>query len=220
MLKKRSKPDAISVADAIEKVEENISLLYFAPPVKKHPKIEHEKPPAALSKYDHICIMGVFDYDENGETEEEREYIQYGMTRVSEKYKNKKIPYSCHLYDFDRNNIPNLSHLTSSSKIILIGHGGINEYKEFAFAGKEADHLAEILFEDCELSSICAIEFISCNLADSDFIEKFKKALPEEQEPVIIAYTKPLKMGFSGNLFVDLGECDGIVAANQFKLKI
>lgn len=171
-----------------------------------------------------ISIIGF--YGDPNESIIDKEYVQYGVERISERFK-QTFSYTQHgICDIYKNLYPNLSHLADDGDLYLIGHSSVNRFHEPTFADKEADHIVELLFEDCELSNAKSITFISCNLGLGTFLSKFKSAinnneyLEDKPKPLLFAYTKPIKVSLQGTLWVDHGEDLGFETAEQFKVTI
>ena len=67
-----------------------------------------------LPKPDLIYILGVYDFDDSGESQEDREYIDYGVKCIAKKYQTKGYAISTGTYCLEKGSIPDLSKLTSS----------------------------------------------------------------------------------------------------------
>ncbi|WP_454780603.1 C80 family cysteine peptidase [Legionella sp. WA2022007384] len=112
---------------------------------------------------------------------------------------------------------PDLSHLTSQSRLCLIGHSAQGKQK---FSGCDVDMLVERLVEDCSLSAVKRITFIACHLGGAKaFIEKLQLKLADENiYTEIAAYKAYLVVDSSGHRWVDLGAHDGLVEARKQKI--
>lgn len=173
--------------------------------------------PGTDSKYDQTAIIG-FYADEN-ESQEEKEYIDYGCKRLMQKFQQENHPAFSAIYNLE-GDPPSLSGLTENSRVILIGHSRKNCLGETLFSGKEHDHVAEILLEDCDFSRAKTLKFVSCKLGNSDFLSDLRADLVDKVKamPILVGYSKPLKMSFFGSLCVDLGEDEGIVSARPYRV--
>ncbi|KTD02137.1 C80 family cysteine peptidase [Fluoribacter gormanii] len=112
---------------------------------------------------------------------------------------------------------PDLSQLTSQSRLCLIGHSAQGKQK---FSGCDVDMLVERLVEDCSLSAVKRITFIACYLGEAKaFIEELQLKLANEGiYTEIAAYKAYLVIDSSGHRWVDLGEKDGLVEAGKQKI--
>ncbi len=165
-------------------------------------------------------------YGDPDESIIDKEYIQYGVERVSARFIQMRSYTQHGFYDLYQNLYPDLSSLASDGDLYLIGHGSVNRYVEPTFADFEADHVSELLFEDCGLINAKSITFISCNLGTGTFLSKFNTAinnsdyLVAKPKPLLFAYTKPIKMSLDGTLWIDNGEDLGFETAEHFKVTI
>lgn len=169
---------------------------------------------------DKIAVVGFYGEEDD---EEARKYVEYGCDRVTKRYNQQAPLIFSSIVHFGR--YKNLSALTQNSMLVLIGHGGLNEYDNPTFAGLEADHLAEVIFEDCELKLTDSITFISCNIGATSFMYEFKSNIGKYQQvpnpaPVLYAFSRPIKMGFDGTLWVDHGEEIGFESAEKYKVTL
>lgn len=180
----------------------------ICPPLKK-----------SKMKFDQIAVIGF--HDEENETDEDKDYVDYGVERMYIKCKTKKYHTQKAIYSIFNDDFPDLSHLTSSSKLVLIGHLVIQEDGSKTFAGLTPEAIYEALFEDCELKQVGSIKFVSCELMDGPFIQDFLTLLKNSPTPntQVVAYTQKLMIGFDGKLNVDLGEEIGINSAKAYKVK-
>ncbi|PWY57432.1 hypothetical protein DGG96_01575 [Legionella qingyii] len=112
---------------------------------------------------------------------------------------------------------PDLSQLTSQSRLCLIGHSAPGKQK---FSSCDVDMLVERLVEDCSLKAVKRITFIACYLGETKaFIEELQLKLAHEGiYTEIAAYKAYLVIDSSGHRWVDLGEKDGLVEAGKQKI--
>lgn len=175
------------------------------------------------SKYDQTYILGMHHID-GKDSEEEREYIVYCCNNLKRKYDSKAHPCQVEFYDIEQNSYPDLTHLSPQSRLILIGHGTyIAETNTIGFAGREADQVAESLFEDCDLHEAKTLKFISCKLGSGTFLDQMKTAIKELDTgpkimPQIKGYSTSLYVSILGDIYADCAE-EGVKPAKSYKIK-
>lgn len=169
-----------------------------------------------------IGIVGI--RGETEETEEDRQFVDYCVDRLAKRHQTLKHSPIVSFYDVDMEKYPDFSSLHEQSTMYVVGHGGVNENGYATLANKEADHIAEILFEDCHLPKTEAIHFVSCDLGATAFLPDFKSVLkkekyvPEHALPLLFGYTREVTMSIDGTLWVDNGEELGFETAENYKL--
>ncbi|WP_454785169.1 C80 family cysteine peptidase [Legionella sp. WA2024007413] len=160
-------------------------------------------------KYDSSVVMEFFSDHETQDKAIKENY----KNLLGELFKEEnQLFYSSRLESY-----PDLSQLTSQSRLCLIGHSAQGEQE---FSGCDVEMLVERLVEDCSLSAVKRITFLACHLGGArKFIEELQLKLAEEGiYTEIAAYKADLIVDSSGHRWVDLGEHDGLVKANKQKL--
>ncbi len=175
------------------------------------------------SKYDQTFILGMHHID-GMDSEEDKEYIVYCGNNLKQKYDSKMHPCQAAFYDIEQETYPDLTHLTSQSRLILIGHGTyIANANMVGFAGREAEQVVESIFEDCELHEVKTLKFISCKLGSGDFLDQMKTAIETLETgpkimPQIEGYSALIYVSISGEIDADCAE-EGIQIAKPYKIK-
>lgn len=177
----------------------------------------------STSKYDQTFILGMHHID-GTDCVEDKEYIVYCSNNLKQKYDSKMHPCQVAFYDIEQETYPDLTHLTSQSRLMLIGHGTyIANANMVGFAGREVEQVVEAIFEDCELHEVKTLKFISCKLGAGDFLDQMKTAIEAletgpKMMPQIEGYSAPIYVSMSGEIAADCAE-EGIQIAKPFKIK-
>ncbi|CAM2789210.1 Peptidase C80 family [Legionella steigerwaltii] len=121
------------------------------------------------------------------------------------------------IYSSRLESYPDLSQLTSQSRLYLVGHG---EKKKQKFSSCDVDMLVERLVDDCSLKAAKRITLIACHLGEmKEFIADLQLKLAEEGVYTeVAAYKSYLVVDHLGHRWVDLGEENGLVEAGKQKI--
>jgi hypothetical protein len=177
----------------------------------------------STAKYDQTFILGMH-HIEGKDSIEDREYIVYCCNNLKRKYDNKEHPCQLAFYDIFQDDYPDLKNLTPNSRLILVGHGTyMHDTNLIGFAGRDAEQVAEVVFEDCNLQEAKTLKFISCKLGSSAFLDEMKTIIETSETaskvaPQITGYNAPLYVSMTGDIYAECNE-EGIKIAKPFKIK-
>ena len=160
----------------------------------------------SLPKYDKVIIIILRSPE--GESFEDDEILINNANRLKSKLMKNNQDVEIIEYDSSKN-ISLKDKSTKSSKIIISGHGCIETNE---LAGRDAEWVAEIIYNDLEVEQAKTITLFSCNLAKSQFPIELKNQLITESNgtfmPSIRAYALPVMVFDDGEIMADKGEDD------------